>query len=240
MPDNATATVGVKPDIDLGTLADTIRRHHQQAVAAIGRALDHAMAAGDALIAARKKVPPGGWETWLHQCDLNERTARRYTQFAKGRSIIEAKRSSATDLSLAGALRLLGNKSGAVRESSQQQSQSPKLSPLAWSGATPEERRHFLNAAGLSSLLESIPTVWRNQFERHVDPQHVFDDKIAKVLRLALAQLRSADSLTPEAISALHTLNKLIVACGRDLHEIVGLKFNRALTVEKRTKAKAA
>jgi hypothetical protein len=62
-------------------------------------------------------------------------------------------------------------------------------------------------------------------------------------LRHALAQQKSAkikDTVAPEVISAIGSINKLIISQGHDLFEIVGLKFDRSQTIEKPATAKAA
>jgi Protein of unknown function (DUF3102) len=225
-----TDTVNVKPD-DLAALAATIRSYHERVVAAIGNALNHAFAAGEALIEAKAKVPHGDWAAWVQRCGINERTARRYMQLAKARSIIESKTVRATDLTLAGALRMIGNKgSSGGRGNDQGDAPAPRLSSYAWSEATLEERRKFLDAVGPVSILEAIPRTWQPQFQRYA--QRDTDDRIAKCLRLALAGTIS-EATAPEAINALRTVKNLIAASGHDPHEIVGLKFNRRQTIDK-------
>ena len=45
---------------------------------------------GDALIEAHQHIPHGKWEAWLrHDCELSVRTAARYVQLAKARSLFE-------------------------------------------------------------------------------------------------------------------------------------------------------
>ena len=41
------------------------------------------------------------------------------------------------------------------------------LSTLAWSEATLDQRRHFLDGAGLQSVQEAMPTTWRAAIDRH-------------------------------------------------------------------------
>jgi hypothetical protein len=94
---------------DLNTLAAAVRTEHQAVGYAARNVLEHAMAAGDALIAARALVPEGRWGRWLRDhCDLSDRHARRYATLAAARAEIEARtRVSAPDLSLRGALKLI-------------------------------------------------------------------------------------------------------------------------------------
>ena len=107
---------------DLAKLAKTIRKCHET----IGRVYDHirthggtaldsAMAAGDALRVAKKKLGQHGkWLPWLKKhCGLSECEAQRYMRVAKNREKIEAEIEAnparVTDLSLRGALRLISS-----------------------------------------------------------------------------------------------------------------------------------
>jgi hypothetical protein len=164
MLDIVHATPDVK--MDLAALTVAVCRHHKQVGATNGTALDAAMACGDALILVRDKIkiPHGGWKTWLKSCSLQDRTARRYIQLANGRRIIESKRSSTTDI--AGALRLLGNNARSSDGKTKNLTKPPALSSLAWSEASVEQRRHFLDGVGLSGILEAMPPAWRSQLQR--------------------------------------------------------------------------
>jgi hypothetical protein len=113
----SSTTRALATQADLKELGDNIRGWHQQVRLALGNALSFAMDAGDALIAAQQRLPHGSWLPWLkNHCDLGERTAQLYMQLADGRATIESQiRSSAADLSLRAALRLIApKKSGAV------------------------------------------------------------------------------------------------------------------------------
>jgi hypothetical protein len=57
---------------------------------------------------------------------------------------------------------------------------SAGLSSLAWSESTIDQRRKFIDAIGLDSLLEAIPPSWRAEFERRFQPhqQRDLDDKV--------------------------------------------------------------
>jgi hypothetical protein len=161
------ASVPVSQDSPAACNLENLATRVCSAHAAIGRAahnlLEHAMAAGDALLLARKQIAHGQWEPWLKRnCDLSPRTAERYVQLAKARVELEANPSRATDLSLAGALRLLGNGKKKARVVAQPTGKSapPPLSSLTWAEATPEARTHFLNAIGRHPLLAAVPTAW--------------------------------------------------------------------------------
>jgi hypothetical protein len=165
-------------------------------------------------------------------------------QLASARHIYAANRSRATELSIAGALRLLGNKKPEAGKSGTKRSQGV-LSSLAWSEASLEERRRFLDAVGLTSWLQAMPPSWRATVARHMkapDPDE-FEKRLATLLRVALAglaQQKESDKIEPETRSALDLLNKLISDHGHDVHEIFAVRFDRSQTIEKRARAKAA
>jgi hypothetical protein len=104
---------------NLAAITTRVRLAHEAVGNAAQDMLAHAMDAGDALIEAHKKIPHGKWAAWLRRdCELKVRTAARYIQLAKARPIIDAaNRSRTTDLTIVGALRLLGNgqKSSPIR-----------------------------------------------------------------------------------------------------------------------------
>lgn len=107
MTTNNTAPPRAQPK-PLGELIEIIRSHHR----AVGRAgidlLAAAMAAGDALAAARRQVPRGGWELWVQSsCGLSLRTVQAYIRLANHRFEIEAKAQSSAPWSLAAALKLI-------------------------------------------------------------------------------------------------------------------------------------
>jgi hypothetical protein len=83
-------TPTVKPNDDLPALEVKVRALHREVLRTSGSALDHALDAGDVLIAAHAKLAHGSWAPWLHKCGLKARTARRYIQLAKARTAIEA------------------------------------------------------------------------------------------------------------------------------------------------------
>jgi hypothetical protein len=116
------------------------------------------MEAGDALAELWPQIARGQRETWLRlHCGFGQRTAQVYMRVAQHREEIAQ---SSARLSLAGALRLIGGgkkasvQSGKSRKSS---SSSSELNSLAWSDATLQQRRHFLDAGGVTTLIEAMP-----------------------------------------------------------------------------------
>src|SRR5262245_27784855 len=115
----------------MGELAATAKAEHLAVGEALGNALDHAMNAGDALIALRKFVPAGLWQKYLRTfTGISERTARVYQQVAKARPQLE-RQSSAGPLSIVEALKYLrGPKQ--PRKVGREKTESGELDPNHW------------------------------------------------------------------------------------------------------------
>jgi hypothetical protein len=186
-----------QPDVnsgdDLTALADQIRNYHQQAVRAVGQALEHAMNAGDALLKAKARQRHGNWASWLRKnCEISPRTAQRYMQLAEARTLLQSKSVAvATHLTIAQALKLLGNKKLPHRKSERRSPQSTSLSSIAWAEASDNQRQHFLEEIGLSTLVEAMPPAWRAQFAKHVKTTPFAlgaTDKLRTALRCAEQQ----------------------------------------------------
>ena len=105
-------TVEVLPPVDLAALAKTINETHTAIVRETKSAVTRAIAAGEALIAARAAVPDGHWLRW---CKANlitsERTAQVYMQLAENKLALETWLRDGTqqvaDQTLNGALKML-------------------------------------------------------------------------------------------------------------------------------------
>jgi hypothetical protein len=216
---------------DLDALAAVVRREHGAAETVITEAqqhaLQHALAAGDALLAAREKVT-WGWEQWVRrECRIKLRSAQVYMQLARGRAVLQAQ--SSAPLSIAAALRILN---GARKKP---RGKKRALSPAVWLAASPEERTKFLSEIGLPANLAAMPASWMKIIEARVlglrgasgaDP----DLRLSKIIRTALSHLEIADS--PEtgkpaaqgqehaALAALRGANAALRAIGRDLHDV--------------------
>jgi hypothetical protein len=159
---------------------------------------------------------------------------------ARNRAVIEAKRQHAADLSLRGALKLIATEKGTAKSSSKKNPAKPTttLSTLAWSEATPEQRQHFLDGVGLTSLLAAIPPAWHAEIERRVVGRRkakasTLSDAVTKALRQALSLQkahRDKDEMAPGVAAALNTINNLLVKAGADLNEISGITLDETLT----------
>jgi len=94
----------------LTDLAVRIEAEHIAAGEAAASHLGHAMACGDLLIEAKAELKHGQWLPWLLERGIADRTARRYMRLARNRPEIEAKSATVADLTLRGAIEMLGVK----------------------------------------------------------------------------------------------------------------------------------
>jgi hypothetical protein len=112
----------VTPLNPLTELATKIKDCHRAVESAAKTVVQNAMAAGFALIDAKRQKPHGGWLPWVKkECGLSERTAQRYMKLANGKSKLEQKLRedksvTMADLSLAEALRLIRDGDGGADE----------------------------------------------------------------------------------------------------------------------------
>lgn len=92
---------------------------------AVKRGIEHAMAAGELLIEAKKQLDQHGkWMPWVTEhCAMSGRTARLYMRVARERAVIEAQNGNAANLSLRDAIALIAP---AVERP------DPAVDPLAW------------------------------------------------------------------------------------------------------------
>lgn len=89
-------------------LATRINALHHEVEEHKNRMLMKARAAGELLLEAKDTVKHGKWEAWLEANFVGSgRTARAYMRIARRWDVIEAKRQSAADLSIAAALKLV-------------------------------------------------------------------------------------------------------------------------------------
>lgn len=105
---NILSVLPAQAGSDLDTLAANIRTWHAAVNGAMGTAYQHALDIGDALIAAKAAIKHGQWLDWLkRECDLSERTARRYMEIAGSREQLAQIGHTVSDLSMRGALKLI-------------------------------------------------------------------------------------------------------------------------------------
>jgi hypothetical protein len=96
----------------LAELANVVAAEHRRAEAAARKALEHALAAGDALLEAKSAVEHGQWSAWLaaNVPDVSARTAQLYMKLARNRDSLEAQR--VANLSLRQAAKMVSQPKG--------------------------------------------------------------------------------------------------------------------------------
>lgn len=81
----------ISEHVDLTTLAATINADHTASGQHLGKALEHARRAGDALLKAKDSLPHGRFIPWLKShCQFSERTARNYMLVARNWQAIQS------------------------------------------------------------------------------------------------------------------------------------------------------
>jgi hypothetical protein len=215
----------VKTD-DRKALVEIIRASHQAVCNAAHNILRQAITAGEALFKLKKSVGHGEWGYYLRRhCELGERTAQVYMRLAEHRAKLEANPQRAADLSLRGALKLISknpNKSGKSATA------AAALSSFAWSNATADERRRFVDAIGLISWLAAMPPSWLPELERRIDEQRAaatknVDQTLSKALRQALSLQKTAhdkDNTSASVAAALNAILNKLKATGFDLNDV--------------------
>jgi hypothetical protein len=89
-------------------LAARIKAEHEAIKASLRESVQHAFAAGELLIEAKKQLKHGQWLPWLRDhCTISERTAQLYMRCAKSRAEIEKSAMGVTDLTLTEAAAML-------------------------------------------------------------------------------------------------------------------------------------
>ena len=141
----------------LAELTAAAQQEHLAVGHALGNALRHAMAAGDALLAARELVPAGQWQAYRRKhTDISERSAQVYVRVAKHRADLEAQ-SSAGPLSIAAALEFL-KEPASTKARPRAKTKSAKATATSfealtwWSKASGEARQCFFDGIGLLAL----------------------------------------------------------------------------------------
>jgi hypothetical protein len=203
MPADHSDTAAAEQAQDrLVELMAAAEREHLAVSHALGNALQHAMAAGDALAAARELVPAGRWQAYLRdRSDISERSARVYLQVAKARALLE-RQSSAGPLSIAAALEYLKDPERSQKKSAAKpkaSASSTSFGALAWwSNAPSEARQRFLDGVGLLALLAALPPAWRTELERRAAKAPRAQDepfiKASEVLRRALSLIKITEN----------------------------------------------
>lgn len=121
----------------LPELADQANREHDLCVAATSTALDHAHAAGQALIEAKGRLPHGAFGPWLAENFRGSaRSARAYMRVAEHWPAIERKRQRVAVFAYRDALKLL------AAPKPEPQAQPPGNTPITLADVAQEIQRY--------------------------------------------------------------------------------------------------
>ena len=195
---------------DLDALAKEVSKHLQASAAAAQNFLEHAIAAGDALIRAKAQVKHGDWLKWLKSCDLSADTAERYMKLARHRDELNSAR--VRNLSLSAALKLIA-KPQPDNSKPKKVKRAPSFDALAWwSSASPEARSRFIHGVGLKPLLAAIPSSWQREAQQAIGS---VSSRATTLLQLALST-----NIDAEAIAALAAVKRVLAAGRYDLHDV--------------------
>ena len=232
MPDTHSASLAAEQSqAGLAEATAAAQREHLAVGHALGNALHHAMAAGDALLAARELVPAGRWQAYLRdRADISERSARVYLRVAKARALLE-RQSSAGPLSIAAALEYLKDPEASRKKSATKPktgASSTSFNALAWWANAPgEARQHFLDGVGLRPLLAALPPTWRVEIERRAARHRsAGPSKLANTLTgalktaLSLQAGASRDQPAAGVANALNGILNKLTSEGLDLHDV--------------------
>jgi hypothetical protein len=209
----------------LAQLTAMAQREHLAVGCALGNALAHAMAAGDALLAARELVSPGSWQAHLRKHDISERSARVYILVAKARAVLE-RQSSAGPLSIAAALAYLKDPGAAEKKpAAKSRHKATSFDALGWwGGLTREEREHFLGHfledAGLTETLAAMPSAMRTELMRRAHAAAIGlrrEEALTSAFKTALSLAKTDPEKSVNGIiSALRGIRNLLTAEGFD------------------------
>jgi hypothetical protein len=206
-------------NVNLDTLAEQIRREFGEISSAGRSCLEHAIAAGQHLLQARKQIGRG-FRRWLQQHDLKKTCAYECIQLAEHAETVRTSGHS----SIHAALRGLRSK-GSPRNSTPKPPPSP-LNKAAWDAASLHGRRRFLDAVGSNALCAAFSVPLRAELRRRVGGRKPaatspLEDTVAKAIRQALSlQLASKDMPTASVAAALNAINAKLAAAGMDLNNI--------------------
>ena len=218
----------------LTQLTAAAQREHHAFESAFGNVLEHAMNAGDALLALRELVPPGQWQAYLRaNTDISERSARVYTRVAKARPELSGSSAAGRPLSLRAALKYLRDDSEGSRKRSATKSKSKKsatsLDALGWwTNAPLEERKHFLDSVGLKGVFTAMPTDWRLELMRQARAAAAGfqrQDALTAAFKTALSLAETDPKGVHAIVSALRGIRNLLRAGGYDPDRIESISI---------------
>jgi hypothetical protein len=221
--------LGAPAGNDREALIEAVKVAHQAVCNASRNVLSQAIIAGTALLKLKKLIKHGEWRHYLQRhCELSERSAQAYMRIAEHRELLEANPQRAADLSLRGALKLISNATDKSAKPAKSAKATTMLSSLAWSNATADERRRFVDAIGFMEWLAAMPPSWFPELERRIDRQRAataknVDQTLSKALRQALSLQKTANdknSISASVAAALNAILNKLKATGLDLNDV--------------------
>jgi hypothetical protein len=219
-------------NINLNELAAKIRHEFGEIdaadheIKAIGhRGIGHAIAAGRYFFLVREQIGRG-FRRWLAAHGFKHSTAYNYMLLAEHAETVHRDGHS----SIRAALRELRAKLGPSNRSDKpkQTSESP-LTKAAWTKATIDEQRRFLDSIGANSLCQAFSFALRAELGRRVAGQRraansALSEVIAKGIRQALSLQKVAKPEDGPAVgvaAALNVINTKLKSAGLDLNDVV-------------------
>jgi hypothetical protein len=159
----------------LAELAECFRKAQADFLHAASNAILHAIAAGQALIAAKELTPRGQWGKFLASCDVGERQAQRYTRLAGLAAANPTCKSDLAGLTIETAIKKLlppkackkaGGRAPATKTVIARTSAVDIIA--AWDQAPQNERIKAINSIGVEALLAALPRDWIPEIEKRL------------------------------------------------------------------------
>jgi hypothetical protein len=205
---------------DLSALALQIRNALRAFQVGMSNALDAALDAGDALIAAQEQVAKGQWTRWLKEnCFLRKSTALLYMQLARHRDEVEAELTRVGELSLRAARRLV-TKPDKPSEPKPKKQSTPLID--AWRAASAADHSALFDVIPLEEFLRAFSIPLRRKLEARLRKQapawNEADSTLSLALRTALSYAAHEDGSGDKlALNALRG----ILRKHPDFHELI-------------------
>lgn len=146
---------------ELHDLAQSINAHFAAIVSSGKNALEHALACGDDLLTAKSKMKHGEWLPWLEEnCDVTDRSARRYMTLAKLLPpLLESKTDTMSDLDVTSGLKLIRDERRAQKDKERAKIRRAAAKAIK-KAKTIEEA---LGAAKFSTVCIDPPWDWKDE-----------------------------------------------------------------------------
>jgi hypothetical protein len=159
----------------LDELCARVRDAHSGINTAFSNAIDRAIDAGRALVAAHDLTPHGQWAKFLKRCDLGERQAQRYMRLARLLEENPTSKSDLTNRSIEAAIKKLSPPKAAKTASGGTPAKKTTIAHpnaaeiiAAWDGAPQDQRTEAFKSIGLEALWAALPLDWMPEIEKRL------------------------------------------------------------------------